>query len=112
MQTFTITSRLGRIWWTAAGIWALSVVVLGMLVGGQWLMHNGRPDTLDWILLAVLPPCLAVGWLLYVRYTTGQRARQLTAYDWGISIERFDGRIVNLAWNEIRAIEYNSLDTD
>jgi hypothetical protein len=112
MQTFTITSRPARIGWTAAGIWVLSVVVLGMLVGGQWLMHNGRPDTLDWILLPALPTCLAVGWLLNVRYSTGQRARQLTAYEWGISIERFDGRIVNLAWNEIRAIEYNSLDDD
>jgi hypothetical protein len=112
MHAFTINSRPSRIWWIAAGIWVLSVALLGVLIGLQGLMHNDRPDALDWILLPTLPTCLAVGWLLYVRFTTGQRARQLSVYDWGISVERFDGRIVNLAWKEIRAIEYNSLDDD
>jgi hypothetical protein len=50
--------------------------------------------------------------LLFVRLTNGQRARQLTAYDWGITIERFGGRINNVAWSEIRAIDYHSVDED
>jgi hypothetical protein len=90
----------------------MTAVVVGGLVGVQALLHNDRPDLVDWILLPTLPTCLALGWLLFVRLTNGQRARQLTAYEWGLAIERFGGRIVNLNWSEIRAIDYHSVDED
>jgi hypothetical protein len=96
----------------AVGIWGVTVLVVGALVGVQSLLHNDRPDLVDWILLPTLPTCLALGWLLFVRLTNGQRARQLTAYEWGIAIERFGGRIVNLNWSEIRAIDYHSVGED
>jgi hypothetical protein len=112
MESFTITSRPARVWWIAAGIWLVSAIVVGALVGVQALLHDDRPDVVDWILLPTLPTCLALGWLLFVRITSSQRARQLTAYEWGIAIERFDGRITNLAWKEIRAVDYNSVDED
>src|SRR5262249_8427232 len=76
------------------------------------LLDSDRPDMVDWIVLPTVPTCLALGWLVFVRLTNAQRARQLTAYDWGIAIERFSGRITNLAWGEIRAIEFNSVDAE
>src|SRR5262245_3716747 len=112
MESFTITSRPARVWWIAAGIWVLTLFVVGALVSVQALLDNDRPDMVDWILISTLPTCMALGSLLFVRLTNGQRARQLTAYEWGIAIERFGGRITNLGWNEIRAIDYHSVEED
>jgi hypothetical protein len=110
MQSFTITARSGRIWWIAAAFWGLAVVLGGIRIGVLAFVNCAWPDVLDWILLASIPALLSLCWLFYVRFTIGQRARRLTAYDWGVSIERFGSRITNLRWAEIGAIDYHSLD--
>jgi hypothetical protein len=112
MRVVSITSRARRVWLIATGVWVSTAAVFALLVTGQWLLYNKRPDVSDWVMLAVLPACFALGWLLYLRITSSQRARQLVADQRGVEIERLNGHIVSIPWQDIRAIEYNSLEQE
>jgi hypothetical protein len=112
MQNVTITSRAGHAWKTAAGIWVLTAGMFALFLAGSCAMERKLPDAFDWIVLAIVPPCLSLFWLGYVYFTSSQRARQLTADESGVTIERPNGRIVFVRWNEIRALEFSALEDE
>src|SRR5262245_56018120 len=112
MEPIAITSRGGRIWKTAGLVWLLSTAVFALFALGDALVDRALPKSWEWVVVGTVPVGLALAWLAYVWLTSGSSARRLAADGTGVTIERPDGRLVVLRWDEIRGVEFNSVDEE
>src|SRR5262245_3361891 len=112
METVTITSRAGRVWKFACAIWMGTTIALAILFFARAAMLGHRPELWEWWFFGAAPPVLAIAWLLYVWLSSANSARRLTADATGVTIERPDGKLVVLRWEEICRLGLSSDDDD